>query len=149
MKANEIILILLSEFQTDKAGLATILEVHKSTIHNIFTGHTKKISSNIAQRIVKLRPDINYDFLIGNNDQFKLSVEKGNTSTRTIYMPTHGKSHISISEISLFFVENVDEFEKQEIIKMYKESIKSQAKIEVLQEQRRFQNTLKREDNGE
>ncbi|WP_298485169.1 hypothetical protein [uncultured Maribacter sp.] len=142
MKTNEIIHFLLSEFQTDKAGLATILNVHKSTISNISKGYTKKISSKLAHSITLLKPEINYEFIIGNSDQKYVTDNRKNVS-RQVYLDTKGKNRITIEEITTFIVNHIEEFEKNEIFKIYKNSLINQAKVELLQEQLLLKNSMK------
>ncbi|WP_298474807.1 hypothetical protein [uncultured Maribacter sp.] len=142
MKTNEIIDFLLSEFQTDKAGLATILNVHKSTISNISKGYTKKISSKLAHSITLVKPEINYEFIIGNSDQKYVSDDRKNVS-RQVCLDTKGKNRITIEEITTFIVNHIEEFEKNEIFKIYKNSLVNQAKVELLQEQLLLKNSMK------
>ena len=100
MTADKIINLLLSEFKTDQAGFAKMIGVHKSTISNILNRHTKSISSNVAQRIVQLRPEINYDFLIGKSDEMKTDVTDSVESQSKVFMKTLGRGKISIREIT-------------------------------------------------
>lgn len=143
MKANEIIDFLLSEFQTDKAGLATILNVHKSTISNISKGYTKKISTKLAHSVTCLKPEIHYEFIIGNSEQKFITDVEVNLPKQN-YLYTKGRSKFSIDEISLFFINNVEEFEKNDIFKIYKNSLVNQAKVELLQEQLFLKNSIKK-----
>lgn len=144
MTADVILQHILSELQTDKAGLAQMIEVHKSTISNISLGYTKKISSNIAQRIITIRPDINYDFIMGKSDQLKVS--KGDVvETKKIFLNTKGKSTVSIAEMATFMLNNIEAFEENEIFKVYRSSLVNQAKVELLQEQILLKNQMSKE----
>ncbi|WP_299430785.1 hypothetical protein [uncultured Maribacter sp.] len=142
MNAKEIIEFLLSEFKTDKAGLATILNVHKSTISNISKGYTKKISSKIAQTVTAFRPDINYEFIVGNSEDKYIANPKNNVSRQTC-LHTRGKNIITVAEISTFILHNIEAFEENEIFKIYKNSIINQAKVDLLQEQLLLKNSIK------
>ncbi len=144
MTADEILDHILSEFQTDKAGLASMLGVHKSTISNISQGYTKKISSKIAQRIVALRPEINYDFIIGKSSKLKSSDTMA-TEPNEVYLNTKGRTKVSVAEIATFMLNNIEAFEENEIFKVYKSSLVNQAKVELLQEQIAIKSKMKKE----
>lgn len=141
MRANKIIDILLTDFQTDKAGLASILNVHKSTISNISKGYTKKISSKLAQNIITKKPKLNYDFLIGKSKNIyvhKNNEELGNDNG----MPINLTTKISINEISYFILNNLEAFEKNPIFKLYINSIRNKVKVELLEEQIYFKKIM-------
>jgi len=142
MKASEIIDFLLTEFKTDKAGLATILNVHKSTISNISKGYTKKISTKLAHSITLLKPEINYEFIIGNSEQ-KYVTNLSENLPKQVCLNTKGKNSVTIEEMTTFIVTHIEEFEKNEIFKIYKNSLINQAKVDLLQEQLLLKNSIK------
>ncbi len=148
MKADEIINILLSEFKTDKAGLATILDVHKSTISNISKGYTKRISPKLAQRIIGLKPELNYSFLVGASNQLRLTDDE-DIAPASVFLTTKGRSRITVEEIATFVLNHIEEFEKNDIFSVYKSSVINQAKVELLQEQLLLKNTLKNDNEEE
>ncbi|MEM7487461.1 MAG: hypothetical protein AAF348_19835 [Bacteroidota bacterium] len=134
MNAIQIIDSLLKELKTDKAGLATALGVHKSTISNISRGYTKKISSNLAQRIIAIRPDINYDYLMGNSKIMFENDDRG-IQPKQLWYNVSGKNRLSVDEIAAFVVNNIEAFENNEIFRIYKTSIENEANIKLLKEQ--------------
>ena len=144
MTADAILQHILSELKTDKAGLAQMIEVHKSTISNISLGYTKKISSNIAQRIIAIRPDLNYDFIVGKSEKLKISDSEA-VETKKLFLNTKGRSTISIEEMATFMLNNIEAFEENEIFKVYRSSLVNQAKVELLQEQILLKNKMNEE----
>ncbi len=145
MTADEILNHLLSELRTDKAGLAAMIGVHKSTISNISQGYTKKISANIAKKITALHPQINYDFIIGKSDKLKRD-DTIAVSPEEVYLNCREKGKISVAEMATFMLNNIEAFEENEIFKVYKNSLINQAKVELLQEQLIIKSKIK---NGE
>ncbi len=134
MGVSEILEELYAEFKTDKEGLAKILEVHKTTIGHLHSGHTKKFSTNLAQKIVNVRPDINFDWILGKSDIIKVPLNKGP------YLQTYGKKTISIDEISEHFLNNVEEFEKSPVFALYRKAIFNEGRASAFEEQIKLNN---------
>ncbi len=134
MTAEKIVELLIAEFKTDQAGLAKMLGVHKSTISNIQNRHTQSISANLARKILDIRPEIDYNFLMGKTDTMFLGDHERKNIRKTTSLKCLGKEELSISEITQFMIQNISEFEKDEVFRIYKNSVENEAKIKLLEE---------------
>ncbi len=134
MTAQQIVEQLLTEFKTDQAGLAKMLGVHKSTISNIQNKHTQNISANLARKVLRLRPEINYDFLMGKTNQIhNVFKEKIGTSLKPT-LNCLGKEKLTISEITQFMIKHIAEFEKEPAFEIYKKTIENDIRIKLLED---------------
>ena len=133
MTAREIIDLLILEFKTDQAGFAQMVGVHKSTISNIQNGHTRSISKNLAQKIIRLRSDISYNGLLGKDDRIFLEKNDFRKIKRNVTLNCADKQELTIPEIMQFVIDNLGEFEKEKSYQILKESIENGKKIRLLE----------------
>ncbi len=142
MTAKEIIEKLLMEFQTDKAGLSTLLGVGKSTFTNISRGYTKKVSPSLAKRILELNPSLNYEFLVGKSDEIYKNHIDNKPNNKEVVLSLDIVANISVKEIVDFMMENIDDFEKNEQFRFYKNCIENEVMLRSLEEQAYIRNLV-------
>ena len=133
MAPSEIIVSLIRDFKTDQVGFADMLEVNKSTINNILNNRTKSISPGLAKKIVKLRDDINYNCLIGVEENLFLDKKSINKTKNNVTLNCFGKAEITLQEALQFIVSNLDKAQKEPAFKILKTYILNDKKIKILE----------------
>ena len=129
MIISDFIYKILDEFVLTPEEFGKSLNIGKSSVYKLLRGDTKKITKSMALKISSVYPKYTVESLLSLNRGLILD----NKLESVDYVEKNGVK-FTLREIAEIFVDNIDKFENEKIIKMYVNSIKAKERIKILEE---------------